>query len=249
MITDVAFYLAAVVSVLVAGISKSGFGGGLGVLSVPLLALVISPSQAAAILLPILCLMYALNAWHYRHTWDPVNLRILVPSGLVGVVIGTLTFRYFSEAHLRILIGAIALWFVLYYVRLRKDGEPQQANVWRGGFWGVVAGFTSFGMHAGGPPANIYLLPQRLDKGLFVGTLVILFTVINYVKLIPYGLLGQLDGDNLLTSLVLAPLAPIGVVIGIRLHRWVNERVFYLICYVALGVTGIKLLVDGFQGL
>lgn len=249
MITDVAFYLVAVVSVVVTGISKSGFGGGLGVLSVPLLALVIPPSQAAAVLLPILCLMDLFNVWHYRHTWDAVNLRILVPSALVGVGIGTLTFRYFSEAHLRLLIGGIALLFVLFHLRSHHVAKPQRASVWRGGFWGLVAGFTSFGMHAGGPPATIYMLPQRLEKSLFVGTLVILFTVVNYVKLVPYSLLGQLDGDNLFTSLVLAPLAPVGVWLGIRLHRWIDERVFYTICYVALGVTGLKLLVDGFRGL
>ena len=249
MITDPAFYLLAVIAVLIVGIAKSGFGGGLGVLAVPLMALVIPPLQAAAILLPVLCLMDLFNIWHYRNSWDKKNIQILLPAALVGVLIGTFTFRFLTDAHIRILIGIIAVAFVANFFIRRSPEKTNEPSRIAGNFWGLIAGFVSFGVHAGGPPANVYLLPQRLDKTIFVGTMVVLFTTLNYVKLIPYAMLNQINVSNMTTSLVLAPLAPLGVWLGLRLHRVVNEVWFYPICYVLLLITGLKLLYDGLSTL
>jgi hypothetical protein len=231
--------------VLITGVSKSGFGGGLGVLAVPLMALYISPLQAAAIMLPILCVMDVINVWVYRKSWDRPNIKILLPASLVGVVIGALTFRYLSDAHIRIIVGGIAVAFSMLFFLRRNDAERRGPSFWRGSFWGLIAGFVSFGVHAGAPPTNVYLLPQRLDKTVFVGTLVVMFAVVNYVKLIPYALLGQLNSGNLLTALALAPLIPVGTWLGVKLHHRIPERPFYLVCYCLLSVMGAKLLYDG----
>ncbi len=234
---------------LITGISKSGFGGGLGVMGVPLMALYVSPLQAAAIMLPILCMMDVINVWVYRRTWDKPNIKILLPPSLTGVVLGALTYRYLSDAHIRILVGAIAVGFSVLFLLKRNDFERRGPNVVRGSFWGLIAGFVSFGVHAGAPPTNVYLLPQRLDKTIFVGTLVVLFAAINYFKLIPYALLGQLNSTNLLTALALAPLIPIGTWLGVKLHDRIPERPFYLVCYCLLTLMGTKLLYDGITGL
>ena len=249
MITDPIFYVLAVIAVLIVGIAKSGFGGGLGVLAVPLMALVIPPFQAAAILLPVLCLMDVFNIWHYRNMWHKKNIQILLPAGLIGVLIGTFTFRFLTDAHIRILIGFIAVLFVVSFFFKPTAGKQAQPNRLSGSFWGLIAGFVSFGVHAGGPPANVYLLPQRLEKSIFVGTMVVLFTTLNFVKLVPYALLDQINLSNISTSLVLAPLAPLGVWLGLRLHKIVDERWFYPICYGLLFITGLKLLYDGFTTL
>lgn len=245
MIEGPLFYVLAFLAILISGIAKSGFGGGLGVLAVPLMALVISPIQAAAILLPVLCFMDVINIWYYRKLWDKTNIKILLPAGLVGVLIGTFTFRYLSEGYIRILIGLVAVTFTFNFFRKKTDAAVTKPDPVKGSFWGVLAGFVSFGVHAGGPPANVFLLPQRLDKTIFVGTMVVLFTILNFVKLVPYSLLGQLSGENLMISLMLAPIAPLGVWLGLRLHKVVNEKWFYLLCYVFLFITGVKLLWDG----
>lgn len=169
MIEGPLFYILAFLAILIAGIAKSGFGGGLGVLSVPLMALVISPVQAAAILLPVLCFMDVINIWHYRKLWDKTNIKILLPAGLVGVLIGTFTFRYLSEGYIRIIIGLVAVMFTFNFFRKKTEGTVTKPDPVKGSFWGVLAGFVSFGVHAGGPPANVFLLPQRLDKTIFVG--------------------------------------------------------------------------------
>lgn len=248
MINDPGFYLFAIPALLIAGISKGGFGGGLGVLAVPTLSLVVPPLQAAAIMLPILCLMDIFGVWAYRRSFHWPNLRILLPAGLTGVLIATFTARYISVAGAKGLIGLIAVGFSLHYWLAQRSAPATGTSVLKGGFWGTIAGFTSFVAHAGGPPMSVYLLPQRLDKQLFVGTTVIFFIVINYAKLIPYTWLGQFPLENLGLSLVLSPLAPIGIQLGIWLRDRVSELWFYRVCYLFLFITGLKLLNDAREG-
>ena len=248
MITDPAFYLAAVPAVLLFGIAKGGFAGGLGVAAVPLMALVVSPVQAAAILLPILCVMDLVSLWAYRGRWVWPELTLIVPASMIGVLAGTLLFGYMSADVIRFMLGAIAIVFTLHYAWQRtvdRDGEAGHFGPAVGATAAATAGFTSFVAHAGGPPISMYLLRRGLDKTAFVGTTVIFFAVLNFVKLIPYGWLGQLDGSNIMTSLVLSPLAPVGVAIGVWLHHRVSDRVFFFIAYTMLFVVGLKLIWDG----
>lgn len=248
IIDNFLFYPLAFIAILIVGISKSGFGGGLGVLAVPLMSLIISPIQAAAILLPLLVVMDWITIWHYRKNWHKRNLFILLPAAICGILLGSLFFRYLSEAHIRIMIGVIAIIFVLNFAMRHRNQKQRSPDIVRGVFWGTIAGFTSFGVHAGGPPVNIYLLPQRLSKSVFVGTTVIFFTIVNLIKIVPYAFLRQFTLTNLLTSLIMSPIAPLGVWLGVKLHQKVNEKIFYALCYFFLFVTGIKLIIDGLRG-
>jgi uncharacterized membrane protein YfcA len=242
------FYLFAVPAVLITGISKGGFGGGLGLVAVPLMAFAISPVQAAAIMLPILCLMDLFSLLKFRAHADWRNLRILLPAALAGIVLGALSFSYMSEAQIKLMIGLIALGFVANYLRDRAR-EARPTSVIRGSFWGLVSGFTSFGVHAGGAPLNVYLLPLRLPKSTYAGTTVIFFTAVNLIKIPPYFWLDQFTSTTLYTALILAPLAPLGVYIGGMLHHRISEKWFYTVCYGLLALAGMKLLVDGVSGL
>ena len=248
MIESLSFYLLAVPVVLLVGISKGGFGGGLGLLAVPLLSLMIDPRMAAAILLPILCVMDIFSLWNFRGSWSKLNLKILLPGALLGTCAGMLTFSITNVDMIRILIGLLALYFMAHYLwglRMLRQAQRQEPNVIRGSFWGALAGYVSYVAHAGGPPVSIYLLPQQMPKVTLVGTTVIFFAIINFVKLIPYAWLGQFDTTVLLTSVVLMPLAPVGVKLGVYLLHRVNERWFYWSCYGFLLLAGVKLLIDG----
>ena len=248
MIADPLFYLAAIPAVLLFGIAKGGFGGGLGVLAVPLMALVVSPLQAAAVLLPILCVMDLVGLWAYWGKWLWPELRILVPASMVGIVAGTLLFGFMSPATVKVIIGIVAIVFTVHYVytmRRRPDSALPYFPPAIGIAAGATGGFTSFIAHSGGPPISMYLLRGPLDRTGFVATTVLLFAAINYVKLLPYGWLGQLSSENLMTSLVLSPLAPIGVYAGVWLHRRVSDRFFFRLMYVVLFVVGCRLLYDG----
>lgn len=238
------------VAILIVGISKGGMGGGLGVLGVPIMSLTMPPAQAAAILLPLLCLMDLMALKAFWNRWSNQHLWRLVPAAIIGIVLGALTFKYFRASDIRLLVGLIAVGFSLNYwfkpfQRLAR-AKPGLRSAW---FWGGSAGFTSFISHAGGPPVNVYLLPQKLDKTVYQATTVVFFTAVNYVKLIPYGLLGQFNAANLKTSLFLMPLAALGIWLGYKLHHRMPEQLFFKIAYVLLFITGCKLILDGLTGL
>ncbi len=246
IIVNPLFYLAAVPAVLLTSISKGGFAGGLGVAAVPLMALVISPVQAASIMLPILCVMDLVGLMTWRKRCDVRLLKLLLPGALIGILIGALLFHQLNDAMVKAMIGVMALLFALnYWLNGRLHAALHLPPIASAGLWSTLSGFTSFVSHAGGPPMMIYLLPKNLEKSVLVGTLTILFTLINYTKLIPYALLGQLGADNLATAAVLAPLAPIGVKLGAWLHNRMDEKLFYRLSYGFLLITGLKLAWDG----
>jgi uncharacterized protein len=245
MVTDPWFYATAIVAVLIVGVAKGGLAGGIGIVGVPLLALTIGPIRAAAIMLPILMLMdvFALRAWWGR--WDNANLRTMIPGAVLGTLIGYATFQLLSADAMRVLVGVIALGYALNWFFARGRSTAKPASLGRGTFWSTLSGFTSFSVHAGGPPIQVYLLSQQLDKGVFQATSVVFFFIVNWLKLGPYALLGQLNLANLSTSLVLAPLAPLGIWLGAALHARIDERLFYRVIYASLVLIGGKLIYDG----
>ncbi len=253
LLTDPAFVAIAIVAVLVTGISKGGFGG-VALLAVPLMSLVISPIQAAGIMLPIMIPMDFLSIWFYRHRWDARNLALLIPAATVGITIGGLTAGYVNDQIVRLLVGIIAVVFTLHRARglyLRRSAktsasEPRKPpnRVW-GAFWGTCAGFTSFLAHAGSPPYQVYVIPQGLSKEIYAGTSVMFFAAANAIKLIPYGMLGQLSVTNLSVSAALLPLVPVGVFLGVWINRRLPEKTFFAIILASIFLVGLKLIWDG----
>ena len=252
LIDDPLFYLAAIPAVMIFGIAKGGFGGGLGVLGVPILALVISPIQAAAILLPILCVMDLFTMLAYRKHWQWPELRILIPGALAGIGVGTLLFGYLDPAVVKAIVGVIAIGFSAHYwANKLSGGNAVHGSLARG--YGVIAGavggFTSMIAHAGGPPITMYLLRRPVNRTVFIAITSVFFAVVNYVKLVPYAWLGQLSTENVMQSVILMPLAPLGVGMGVWMHRRVSDRFFFNLAYALLLLVGIKLIHDAVRGL
>ncbi|WP_112663884.1 sulfite exporter TauE/SafE family protein [Microvirga flavescens] len=251
MITDPLFYAAAVPAVVLMGMAKGGFSG-LGLLSLPLMALVVSPVQSAAIMLPILMVQDVVTVWAYRKTWDLRNILILLPSGIVGIVTAYLLAAKVSDAAVTLAVGVISVAFAIRRLVLErrvKNPQATRADVPRGLFWGWITGFTSMIAHAGGPPFQIYVMPQRLPRDVFVGTGAVYFALNNWIKVPPYMALGQFTTENLATAGVLFPVAIASTWAGVRLVRRVSGERFYTIVYVLLVLVGTKLIVDGVRAL
>ncbi len=246
VLADPLFLATSITAVMIIGIAKGGFAGGPVLVAVPLMSLSIDPLRAAAILLPILLLMDALAVYKWWGKWDLHELRVLVPGAVIGTLLGWATFRFISPDGLRILVGALAFGYaLLWFFTQEKNPQPRPPSKLRGVFWGSAAGFTSFAVHAGSPPLHIYLLGQKPSKASFQATTVAFFFAVNWLKLGPYALLGQLDISNLGISLVLAPLAPLGIAFGAWLHHRVNEKIFFRFTYAALLVIGARLIYVG----
>lgn len=244
LITDPFFYAVAIPAVLLLGVSKSGFGAGFGSLAVPIIALAVTVPQAAAILMPVLLLMDLLGMAAFRKDFDLQLLKFLVPCGLVGTVVGALLFKALDAKVVAGIVGVFTLLFLAQRLLFppRPDSAPPPR--WLGGILAVTSGFTSFVSHAGGPPLGAYVIPLRLSPVHFTATMAFFFFVINLSKWIPYAWLGLLDMRNMATSLVLLPIAPVGVWIGVRMAKTISPALFYRILYVGMLLTGCKLVWD-----
>lgn len=247
VVQDPWFYALAVPAVLVMGMSKSGFASGFGSLATPMLALALPVPQAAAIMLPLLL---AMDATGLQQLWRERNralVRHLLPWALLGTVVGTLLFGVFTNAAVAGIVGALTLAFLAQRLLFppRAGGAP--AARWVGSACATVSGFTSFVAHAGGPPISAWLLPQRLPPRELAATMAVYFGVVNLSKVGPYAWLGLIDLRNMLTALLLMPLAPLGVWAGVWLTQRVSPALFYRLAYAGMFLTGVKLLWDGLR--
>ena len=242
---NLTFFLAVVPAIVLYGIAKSGLGGSISLISVPLMTLVMPLSQALPIILPILIFSDMLAVYRFRKEFDLSTLKLIVPFAGIGIFIGSLTFSYFSEDILKFIVGVMGFLFTAHYFIFKKNkDEKSKRNILKGGLCSSIAGFTSFCVHAGGTPTSIYLLPLRLKKEIYVGTRVIFFTFVNLIKLPFYLHLSMLNLQTFKQSMILLPLAVFGIYIGYKILKLIDEKLFYNILYVLILVTSSKLIYD-----
>src|SRR5690348_16968175 len=241
---DYWFWSVAVATIAIVALSKSGFLGSLGMMGVPLLSLLMPAREAAGMLLPLLCLMDIIGLLAFRREFDARNVRLMLIGGLAGTLAGWALWSVITDAEVLLIVGIITMLFIIdAVVPWRKklaEGAPP-SGPW-GIFWGGVAGLTSFISHTGGPPAQIYLLPQRLAPNIYSGTTVVFFAAVNMAKLIPYYFLGQLSVANLETAAWLAPVAIAFMLLGVILIRRVSAKFFYQLAYVLVFFVALKLI-------
>lgn len=242
---SISFFLIAAVAVTFAGVSKGGFGSGAAFAAGAILATVIDPGVAIGIMLPLLMLMDVTSLKPYWGKWRALDSVLLILGSLPGVAIGAWLYSKVDADFFRILIGIIAILFVLWQgaQRLGWLSPPKRALPnWAGLLAGAIAGFTSFISHAGGPPAAVYLLSKRPTKTEYQASTVIIFWAINWAKVIPYTALGLFSWDTLKIDLMLSPFAVLGVYLGVKGHNWISETWFFRLTYVLLLVTGARLI-------
>ncbi len=230
------------------GLSKGGLGGAFGLLGVPIMAVFMPPLQAAAVLLPTYLVMDAVSLWSWRGQWDRTLIRSMLPAAMLGIGMGWATASIVPDDIVRLIVGIVAMLFVLRSViSLYSDraGNNGQQRPWLGRFWAVISGFTSFVAHAGGPPFQIYVLPQKLDPKIYTGTSVLFFASLNAAKIVPYFALGQFDYAVLKFSIVLLPVAIVTTLLGAYIVRRMRVEVFYPFMYIMIFMVSLKLIFDG----
>jgi uncharacterized protein len=244
---DAVFYLFAVPAVVLIGLAKGGFSG-LGALGMPLMALGVEPVAGAAILLPILIVQDIVGVAAFRKSWDAGVLRVLLPGALLGVALGYLLAAKVSSNAILAALGTVSIVFGAQRLWVERGGRipaPSSSSQWIGSLFGVATGFTSQIAHAGGPPFQMWVMPRRLPRDVFVGTSAIFFALLNWIKVPAYVALGQFTTANALAAAILLPVAVLSSLAGVRLVRRVPVERFYLIIYALMIVAGVKLLLDG----
>jgi uncharacterized membrane protein YfcA len=244
MITDPWFYAAAIPAILVLGLSKGGFTA-IGLLMVPIMALAVSPVRAAGITLPVLVLSDIVAVIAYWGVYDAVTLKTMLPGALMGIAAGWLAASSVNESFIRLIVGLISIVFAIqFFLAGKRQREPRAHNIWQGTFWGMVAGFTSFVSHSGGPPYQVYVAPLRQEPALFAGTSVIFFALVNAFKVVPYFYLGQFDRENLITAAILVPLAIPTTLLAVWLVKRFDPKRFYNLIYGTILIVGIYLVAE-----
>lgn len=234
----------ATVAAFLVGLSKGGLAS-VGMLAVPLMALVMSPVTAAALLLPIYVISDMVGLYLYRGDFSGRNLAILMPAAVFGVCLGWAFSAHLPSLFIGMLVGLVGLLGCFNaWVGARFRKTVRRADVPAGLFWGTLAGLTSFVSHSGAPPFQIYVLPQRLDKVTFAGTSTILFAAINAAKIAPYWELRLFSRFDANVALWLLPSAIAGTFAGAKLTRVIPEKLFYLVIQIALLVLSLKLIAD-----
>ncbi len=242
---NLSFFFCIIPAIILYGIAKSGLGGSISLISIPLMTIVMPLNHALAILLPILIFSDFISAFKFRRTFDKSILKIIIPFSAIGVIIGSLTFTIFSEDYLKLFLGIMGFLFSGHYFLFNTTtSKPKKANLYKGAICSTIAGFTSFCAHSGGTPTSIFLLPLRLKKEIYVGTRIMFFTCINMFKLPLYISLSMIDFSTLYQSVALFPVSLIGILIGYQLLKIINEYVFYNIIYCLIFASSIKLIFD-----
>lgn len=250
MLTDPWFYVVALPAVALFGLTKGGFAGA-SLPAMPLLSIVMAPLTAAAIALPVLIVQDVFTVYAFRKSYDGRMLLQMLPGAVLGMVIGWLTASSISADAVRFGVGLLSLAFCLnaWFGSRSVADHAKPHDPAAAGFWGAVSGFTSFLIHAGGAPFNIYALPRRLSKEKLVGTSSIYFAAVNLFKIPAYLSLGLLTAETLTLSAVLLPAAIAANVGGIWLVRRMPTGIFYRILYALLFVLSLKLIYDGVHSL
>jgi uncharacterized membrane protein YfcA len=238
---------AAIPAVILVGLAKGGFAG-IGTLATPLLALVISPVEAASILLPILIVQDAVSVWVFRRQWDANVLVTMLPGAVVGILIGYGYASRVSADAVGVVVGLISVIFALRQFGLgTAPSTSAERSTWKGTLSGIGSGFTSQIAHAGAPPFQLYVIPLRLSRDVYIGTTAIFFAIVNWLKVPAYVALGQFSGTSMRTSAMLMPLAFLSTWLGVWLVRRVPADNFFRIIYLLMILVGVRLIWSGME--
>lgn len=241
------FFLIGVPAVVLAGISKGGFGSGAAFIATPIFALILPPAMAVGIMLPLLMVIDVATLKPYWRRWDGAETRRVLLGAIPGTALGAAFWTVANPDLLRLLIGGIAVGFVVF--QLSRRGRPAlgagaEVSARFGVLAGVAAGFTSFVSHAGGPPLAVYLLARGHSKTTYQATTVLVFWIVNIAKAVPYAFLGMFTVQSLTAGLYLVPAALFGTWLGVVAHRAIPERAFFAVTYALLLGAGSKLIFD-----
>jgi uncharacterized protein len=253
-------WLIGILAALMVGITKTGIPG-IGILIVPLMALVFGGRLSVGATLPLLIFgdIFAV-LWYRQHArWD--NLRSLFPWVVGGIIVGVGLLWYTGVKGgrvdwLNVIIGVIVLSMMLISVARKIWGNTLVPSSNAGLVsTGMLAGFATMVSNSAGPIMSIYLSGMmRLSKNEFMGTSAWYFFIFNLSKLPLYAFLTwilpsqpMVNTTTLFFDLLMLPVILIGAFVGKWLLPRISESLFDNGVLILAGISALKLIVDQFR--
>ena len=227
---------------LLVGFSKTGVPG-LGILMVPLMALVFPAKESVGVLLPLLVTgdIFAV-AFYRRHAqWN--KLWNLFPSVAAGMAVAAWCLHRIDDQQMKPILGWLVLALIaLDFVRRQAgwhDVPHHPAFVMTMGFLG---GFGTTLGNVAGPIMTIYFLARGLERDAFIGTFSWFFLIVNVSKLPIYAHLDMLSRPGLTFDLWMVPLVTLGALAGKWILPRIPEKTFNGLVLVLAALTAVKLV-------
>jgi uncharacterized membrane protein YfcA len=209
------------------GMSKTGVHG-IGMIAVPMLAIVFGGLLSSGVMLPLLCLADVMGVWYYhRHaSWD--HLKKLFPWAALGTLVGTVVGGMIDDQTFRMIMAItilISVGIMVWMERGHKEDIPHQ--LWFAALCGVAAGFTSMIGNLAGSVMAVYLLSMRLPKNSFIGTSAWFFMVINWFKIPLHVFFWKtIDLNTFLLDLTTLPIIALGAWLGVVIVNNLSEQTY-----------------------
>ena len=226
------------------GITKTGIPG-LGILAVPLMAIVFEDTkESTGLLLGILILADIFAIIYHRRNAKWNHVIRLLPAAFCGIVAGYFGLKYVNNEQLKPIIGAIVLlMLIVNYLRLhgRDENETIPTPKWLAFWLGFIAGVTTMMANAAGPVMIIYLLAMRLPKIEFVGTAAWFFFIVNWIK-VPFSAnLGLMNAQSVKIDFLMLPFIFIGAISGYFFLKRIPQKAFTTVAQLLAAAAAIKL--------
>jgi len=250
-LTAIQWAVLALAAVII-GVSKTGFTG-VGILAIPLAAMVFRAKPSTGMILPMLIVGDLMAVAYYRRHAEWKYLVKLVPCAMAGIIVGHRLLAVVNDRQLKPLIGGVILvmlalsWWRNW--RMARSGEVHVPQGW----WfpiviGLIGGITTMMANAAGPIMVIYLVAMRLPKQTFIGTGAWYFLLLNVFK-IPFSQnLGLITAESVSINLLLAPVIILGGLVGVRLVKFVPEKSFTWIVQLLAAAGALQLVASVWLG-
>ena len=226
------------------GIAKGGIKGS-GIFFFTLLALVFGAKRSTGLVVPLLIVADIFAVLYYkRHTDWKLLFRIL-PWIIAGILIGVLIGKDLPENIFKNGMGVIIFVsiFLMFLSEFRQSSNVPNKR-WFSGTIGLLAGITTMIGNLAGAFTNIYFLAMRISKNQLIGSISMLYLIINLIKL-PFHIFvwKTVTLETFAVNIRLIPAVILGIGVGILLVKVINERAFRIMILALTAIGAVLIFV------
>jgi uncharacterized membrane protein YfcA len=234
--------LLAVLTAVMVGVAKTGVGG-MGILVVPLIAMVFPAKESVGALLPMLITGDILAVIYYRQHAQWRQLFRLIPGVAAGMLIGGIILGQLDNESMRIFLGVfvLVLLSIEWLTRSLNFREFNRLTIFAV-LIGAIAGIATTVGNSASPIMSIYFLIMGLNKKQFMGTGAWFFLTVNTSKLPIFAYHDMINFGTLKFFAFMLPFVVLGTFFGRRLLMVLSQKIFNNLVLMFAGISSLWLL-------